>query len=70
MEKALRRAAKAKYINDRLGELDEEATEHAAALKMPTYFAKKIKDLIHDADGLPRAMRWDEAIVDLLQPED
>ncbi len=62
LEKALRRAAKARFLNDRLAELDDEANDYAEAFEAPKYFAKKIRAKLYDKDGAPLPRSWDSVI--------
>ena len=62
LETAYRRAAKAAYLNQRLDELDGEATTHVDQLGIPTDLSTKVRDMIVANDGTPTKVSWDGAI--------
>ena len=70
LEKAYRRTAKAAYLNKRLDDLDEEATEHVAGLTVPDDLADQVREELVDDDGKPTTESWDGVIADLVDLDD
>jgi hypothetical protein len=65
LEAAYRRACHLEFVNQRVDELHERATEAAEAAKLPRGLERKVRKLLSDDPTIP----WDEAVGQIVKNE-